>query len=110
MENLPKLIEAAQTILPYALGISVFGYLCVWLSPIFSENQHIRVVDRANSLSSDITQYEYLEKEKGRKWGLIDKMHNKVNIFNLMVMNITRGAFIHKFFHNNRINKFQKRT
>jgi len=95
-EILHQATEVAQAVFPYGLGILAVGYIYGWLSPFLSKETKFRVVNSATRLQGLIQFTDTARTDTNGKLSLKRELLDKVDRANLFILNITRGAFLHK--------------
>lgn len=91
LEALRQASEAAQAIWPYAWPIAVAALSTGWLSPFFSENQKLNVVELYRQITGRINRDKFLHHTP-----------NIVDVAKRGILNITRGAAMHSKLLGNR--------
>jgi len=92
--ELDKAVEFAQTVWPIARVVVPALFALGWISPALPHRGDNEVVERSAKLKGQIDH----AKELGHKPKLSDKI-------NLAILNITRGAFIHRSIFHARVDK-----
>jgi len=87
-----SVVEFAQAVWPIARVVAPALFALGWISPAFPHRGDNEVVERANKLFGQILH----AKELGHKPKLSDKI-------NLTILNITRGAFVHRAIYHFRL-------
>ncbi len=88
-----KAIQFAQAVWPIARIVAATALTYGWLSPVLPHRGDSYVVERSTKLKGQIDNAKAL----GHKPKLSDKI-------NLTILNVTRGAFIHRNIFHARVN------